>query len=302
MGAVKLAGWLRDEGYRVTEWEGPPGLALQETDLVALSVIFSWHAPKAAQIALTATALGAEVWCGGPGMFTMGNWWREQTGMECHRGLDLRFDRQPGSYEMTFASRGCPVGCSFCIVPKLEGKEFTLDWDFTPAPILCDNNLSALPVDFQEHIIRRYGERGIRLRDANSGFEPRTFDCGTYQRWKPLLRGPWRFAFDEMAEEREVEAMMAILRTESRKRKRVYVLIGNESEDACLERATKVLEWGCEPYCQPLLPLNALSRRAYKIAHGWTAQRLTDFARYYNRHLWKYVEWGGYDRKVRTKR
>ena len=45
----------------------------------------------------------------------------------------------------TIASRGCPVGCSFCIVPKMEGREFTLLPDFTPRPILCDNNLSALP-------------------------------------------------------------------------------------------------------------------------------------------------------------
>jgi len=89
-----------------------------------------------------------------------------------------------------------------CIVPRLEGLAFTLDRDFQPAPILCDNNLSALPADFQEHILRRYAETGTRLLDANSAFEPRTFDEGVYPRGKRTLRGPWRFAFDEMRERR----------------------------------------------------------------------------------------------------
>jgi hypothetical protein len=77
---------------------------------------------------------------------------------------------------------------------------FTLDRDFQPALILCDNNLSALPADFQEHILRCYAETGTRLLDANSGCEPRTFDEGAYPRWRGTLRGPWRFAFDEMRE------------------------------------------------------------------------------------------------------
>lgn len=145
---------------------------------------------------------------------------------------------------MVFASRGCPVNCSFCVVPRLEGTAFTLDWEFQPAPILCDNNLSALPVAFQEHIIRRYQEAGAPLQDANSGFEPRTFDEETYQRWRPVLRGPWRFAFDELGEADDVRRMMGILAGERPRRKRVYVLIGNEPIAACYERVRRVLACG----------------------------------------------------------
>jgi hypothetical protein len=81
--------------------------------------------------------------------------------------------------------------------------------------------------------------------------------------------------------------MMVILKNESPKRKQVYVLIGNEPFEACRERAQKVIEWGGEPYCQPLMPLNALSRTHVKELHGWHAQALRDFARFYNRHLWR---------------
>jgi len=290
LGAHKLVDWLRsqnDTPGAITYFDGDPGMFGGVPDKVYLSIIFSWHALIAYQIAMRYKA-HADIECGGPGIFALVHWWKQQTGLEAHRGLDQKFERQRGNYRMTFASRGCPVGCYFCVVPKIEGLQQTLDWDFQPAPILCDNNLSALPSEFQDHIIQRYKETGTRLADANSGFEPLTFDEGTYQRWKPILHGPWRFAFDTISEEPQVRRMMMILKNESPKRKQVYVLIGNEPITSCYERAQKVIEWGGEPYIQPLLPLNALSRDALKVAYDWTWQHLKDFQRYYNRHLWRY--------------
>ncbi len=288
LGAAKLAEWLRQEGHRVLTFPGDPGMFSLGYDLVCLSVVFSWHAPIAREIAMRVKG-NSEVWCGGPGMNRLGKWWQQETGLECERNLDMRFEQQPGDYLATFASRGCPVGCSFCIVPVLEGLEQTLYWDFQPAPILCDNNLSALPDDFQEHIIRRYKESGVVLKDANSGFEPRTFTEQTYNRWRDILKGPWRFAFDETSEEQYVKPMAAILKDVPASRKRVYVLIGNEPIEACQERARKVIEWGCEPYCQPVMRLNVLDRDNLWIRHDWTKQKLKDFARYFNRYLWRSV-------------
>lgn len=289
LGARKLTDWLREQGHDVSYSDGDPGLFGYGFDLVCLSVIFSWHAPVAREIALRFKG-HADIWCGGPGMAALLKWWERETGLEAHGGLDQRFERQRGDYRMTFASRGCPVGCWFCIVPKIEGTAFTLDWEFQPAPILCDNNLSALPSDFQEHIIKRYQETGTRLSDANSGFEPRYFDGATYQRWQPTLRGPWRFAFDEQKENEAVERMMTILKDESSKRKRVYVLVGNEPIAACYERAMKVVQWGGEPYCQFVLPLNWLGDPAtLRTRHDWTYPLGRAFCRYFNRYLWKYV-------------
>ncbi len=286
LGVHKLRDYMAAQGHDVTCHDGDPGLFAQGFNLVCLSVIFSWHAPIARDIALRVKG-DSDVWCGGPGIFALASWWKKTTGWECQRGLDVRFDKQRGSYRMTFASRGCPVNCSFCVVPRIESTTFALDWDFCPSPILCDNNLSALPVDFQEHILRRYGETHIRLVDANSGFEPLTFDEGTYRRWKPILSGPWRFAFDTLSESPQVERMMSILKEESPRRKRVYVLIGNEPIAQCYERAQKVIEWGGEPCVQPMIPLNALRRDDLKIAYDWDFQNLKDFQRYYYRYLWR---------------
>jgi hypothetical protein len=285
LGAHKLADWLAAQGDEVQSVDGDPGLFGYGYDLVALSVIFSWQATLARTLALRWKST-AEIWCGGPGMFALASWWRKETGLEIVRGIDGRFDRQRGTYKMCFASRGCPVNCSFCLVPRLEGLNFTFDPEFIPAPILCDNNLSALPVDYQEHIIARYQAFGVPLRDANSGFEPATFDEDCYHRWKAILRGPWRFALDEMRELSEVERMMQILKEEPARRKRVYVLVGNEPIEQCYERAMKVIEWGGEPYCQYLMPLNYLGG-PLKCRYDWTEQLGRDFCRYFNRYIWR---------------
>lgn len=289
LGAAKGADWLEAQGYRVERAQGDPGMFARGFDLVYLSVIFSWHAPLAARICQYVSGTCA-VEAGGPGLFKVGGWFYERTGIKPAHGIDRRFDKQRGKYRATFASRGCPVGCSFCIVPGLEGRKFTLDWDFQPAPLLYDNNLSALPDEFQEHIIKRYVETGTRLSDANSGFEPKTFTEETYRRWKPVLRGAWRFALDESGETEDVRRMMEILKDEPASRKRVYVLTGNEPVEQCYERAIKVIEWGGEPFCQPVLPLDWMSdprRDELPAALDWTSQKLKDFARYFNRWLWR---------------
>lgn len=289
LGALKLRDWLLAEGREVTVEQGDPGLFAAGYDAVYLSLVFSWHAPIAKEIALRVRS-HAEVSVGGPGIFALAKWWKRETGLEATTGLDWRFERQRGDYRMTFASRGCPVNCWFCVVPRIEGTAFTLDHDFRPAPILADNNLSALPVDFQDEILARYAAAGVRLVDANSGFEPRTFTEDTFRRWRGPLIGPWRFALDTASEAPFVERMMAILRGERARRKQVYVLIGNEPLASCYERARKVIEWGGEPYCQPVMPLNALSRDQLMVRHDWTFTRLRDFARFFNRHLWRSLD------------
>ena len=286
LGALKLADWLR-QTHEVTYCNGDPGLFGLDYDLVCLSVVFSWHAPLARDIAI-AVKDHAEVWAGGPGLFMLGVWWKRETGLDITKGLDPRFDKQRGDYLMTFASRGCPVNCYFCIVPRLEGLTFTLDWDFQPAPILCDNNISALPSEFQDHVVKRYRQAGVMLKDANSGFEPRAFTEETYLRWKDTLRGPWRFALDEMRELNEVLDMMRILKDVSPRKKLAWVLVGNEPIAQCHERAQKIIEHGGEPFCQYILPLTWLGDpRTLRPRHDWTYRLGKDFCRYYNRRIWR---------------
>lgn len=261
-------------------WSG--GLAdWIDDDTAYISVVFSWKLPEAYQRAVWYMTQGYKVRAGGPAVWVCPKYLKDVA--EIGGDVEAITYHNP---DATIASRGCPVGCYFCIVPTMEGKEFTLLWDFEPRPILCDNNLSALPIHYQEYIIKRYEFGDVPLLDANSGFEPRTFDEGTYQRWKAINRGPWRLAFDEMKEAEDVKRMMDLLKDVPNSRKRVYILIGNESIASCHERILKVIEWGGEPHCQPWMALNTLEKKPM-VKYDWTEQKLKDMARWANRWLWR---------------
>ncbi len=268
-------------------------------DTVYLSIAFTWMLDRAAARAIFWKALGKRVVAGGPALFL--NQMKHELVDIAEIGTEFPDAVAHHNPMATIASRGCPVGCWFCIVPKMEGKDFTLLPDFPVRPVLCDNNLSALPGDYQDHIISRYQAEGVPLIDANSGFEPRTFDDEVFARWRVINRGPWRFAFDDEPEREDVRRVMHMLRDEAPKRKRVYVLIGNEPFAACMDRLQQVIAWGGEPHAQPYIKLNALERRPH-VRFDWTPQLLADVTRWANRRAWRKTDFAGYQHWARTSR
>ena len=266
------------------------------------SVAFSWFADRAAQRALSYRMLGWRVFVGGPGLFVLKS--KEKTsrheifdlaeyGTNCPDALTRH------NPEATIASRGCPgmgteekpKACPHCIVPPMWGTKFTLLSDFTPRPVLCDDNLSALPVDYQDFIIRRYLETGVKRRDANSGFEPVTFTEEVYRRWKPLLDSggsPWRFGYDHSVEGERCRRVLKMIAAEQPKRKRPYVMIGNESWDACVRRIMDCIEAGCEPHVQPEIKLNAREKRPW-VRFDWTEPELKRVQKWVNSFAFRTV-------------
>src|SRR3990167_298088 len=249
-------------------WSG--GLAeWQDGDITYLSVAFTWKLDEAYSRALFAKACGQRVIAGGPALFLVKMQHELSEVAEISKDYpDAITHHNPLA---TFASRGCPVGCWFCIVPAMEGREFTLIPDFLVRPILCDNNLSALEPKYQDHIIERYQAEGVKLKDANGGFDPITSTEEVYRRWKPLVNaggGPWRFAYDETKEGPQVHQVMKMLAGEPQKRKRVYVLIGNEPFAECMARIEEVIAAGCEPHVQPYMKLNALEKVPHAMPGG----------------------------------
>ena len=272
----------------------------RDGDVVYLSIAFTWMLDEAYARAKFAIAQGLTVRAGGPALFLVQMKHRLADVAELGTSYPDAVARH--NPQATFASRGCPVGCWFCIVPAMEGRAFTLIPDFPVRPVLCDNNLSALPVDYQQHIIRRYQDAGVRLADANSGFEPISFTPDVYARWKPLVNaggGPWRFAYDETKERPQVLRVMRMLSAEPPRRKRVYVLIGNEPFEDCMRRVQETIDHGCEPHVQPLMKLNALERRPW-VRFDWTEQKLKDVARWANAWVWKRAPFSEYDRHRRN--
>lgn len=282
------------------KWVG--GLAeWEDGDTTYLSVAFTWKLDEAYASALFARALGRKVIAGGPALFLV-KMQHELAGV-AEIGTHYPDAVTKHNPMATFASRGCPVGCGFCIVPALEGREFTLIPDFVPRQILCDNNLSALDAQYQDYIIERYHATNTPIIDANSGFEPRTFTPDVYQRWAPIInagRGPWRFAYDDMQERSEVLAVMKMLRAEPAKRKRVYVLIGNEPFSDCMQRIQEVIDNGCEPHVQPYMKLVALVKEPH-ARHDWTVQKLRDVARWANGFVYRKAPFSEYNRSMKSR-
>ena len=73
----------------------------------------------------------------------------------------------------------------------------------------------------------------------------------------------------------------------------VYVLIGNEPYEQCYERVTKVIEWGCEPHVQPMIPLGALTKKPV-VQFDWTERKLKDLTRWANKWIWRTVKFEDY--------
>lgn len=217
---------------------------------------------------------------------------RDRVGVNPHIGLDDRFEREPGRYPMTYFSRGCPAytpACGNCPVPRLEGNKFTLYPDSEPAPLLLDNNLSALPDDYQEYIIRRYeGWKG--KVDANSGFEPHTFTESTLKRWKRFPLRYWRFGYDDLSERDQAIEMMRLLKAHGQtgEKVRVYTMIGNEPIADCLQRVEEVIANGCHPWPQRLRPLDWRGPDGtLPVKFDWDEPTLIAFQRFYSiRGLW----------------
>ena len=277
-------------------WSG--GLAeWTEGDTAYLSVAFTWRLNDAYSRACWYRSAGYRVRAGGPGIFTRKHFLADVAEI----GGDYPDAVWRHNPMATIASRGCPVGCWFCIVPKMEGRAFTLLPDFPVRPVLCDNNLSALPPDYQDHIIARYRGAGVPLLDANSGFEPRTFDEDVFARWRIINRGPWRFAFDDWAEGEDVLRVLEMLKSVSPRRKQVYTLIGNEPFAECMARIMFVIANGGEPYVQPYMKLNALERRPH-VRFDWTERALRAVQRWANGRFWRYTDFVGYSASVRSGR
>ena len=83
-----------------------------ENDTAYLSVAFSWVLPKAYQRAIWYREQGYKVRAGGPGMFAPSLRKYLADVAELGGNVDALIHHNP---DATIASRGCPVGCYFCI-------------------------------------------------------------------------------------------------------------------------------------------------------------------------------------------
>ena len=140
-----------------------------------------------------------------------------------------------------------------------------------------------------------------RCSTRTAGSSPHTFSAAVFERWRVINQGVWRLAYDDLAERDVVREALRILKRAgiAARHIQIYTILGNEPFDACMQRVREVIEWGGEPYCQPLMKLFALDREPH-VKHDWTAKKLRAVTRWANQHMWrKNPSFEAYDPRIR---
>ena len=310
LGAERIAHYHEALGDQVFLWRGSrPGqefpllyLWERKPDKLYLSVIFTWELPHCARVANLARSLGVEVEIGGPAATVMTDWVHQQTGIRPHTGLDTRFENLPGDFEATFTSRGCPNRCAWCLVSQLEGNHITEYPDFPLSPFISDSNILASSFEHQVRVVDRLKPLGPV--DINSGFDVRRFTPEHFDLYRRLDLKFWRFAFDTLSVEEDVERSLGILRRGGVRNHRViivYILagFGKDTPETARYRAHRVIGLEGSPYIMAYRPLDSLNRT--HVPEGWSREDMERLVTYFNvPRVWRSVSFERFSRTYKA--
>ena len=250
-----------------------------EEDTAYVSCVFSWQLDKAYMRALFLQSSGFYVKVGGPAIINNPSMF---TAFDL-TGLPDALERH--NPDATFTSRGCIRNCSFCAVPKIEGKLVELD-DWKVNPIICDNNLLACSDSHFDKVIDRLLENNISGIDFNQGLDARLLSIHHAIRFEELPKDTIiRLAWDDTKTEYKYRKAFELLIKHGIKTQqiRVYVLIGyNDTPDDARYRLDTVRGMGALPNPMRYQPLHAKRKNEY-ISPNWTYKELADYMRYYAR-------------------
>ena len=159
----------------------------------------------------------------------------------------------PGRYVGTgvvVTSRGCPRRCSWCYVPKREGRLRLLK--IRPGNNIIDNNILACSRSHVEAVFEMLeGQHAIRF---SGGLDSRLLKQWHVD-WFEVNRRRIKFLFfaaDDDAGVERIEKIAGMLDGLDREKKRCFVLMGygNDTPDDARARAVRVWKAGLMPFAQ----------------------------------------------------
>lgn len=181
----------------------------------------------------------------------------------------------------TFTTRGCINKCSFCAVPKIEG-DFKEVANFTPRPIVCDNNFLASSKIHFNRVIDKL--KPLPYVEFNQGLEAKLFTNERASRIAELKLKDIRFAFDATDRENHLRKAVEIAKKNGIKRISVLMLYGFTDTPAdALYRAECLREMGVEEiYPMRYQPLLSTKKGSFiNFEKGWTEYELQRFRNYW---------------------
>lgn len=242
-----------------------------------LSVPFTWLLPEARQIA---KAHKGPVFGGGPAVALMPEILSDVAVLDEPPPIPPVLMHNPLA---TFTTRGCPRGCPWCAVPKIEG-EFRELKRWAARPVICDNNLLAASQKHFDRVIDSV--KRFRHVDFNQGLDARLFTPHHARRIAELRSAKVRFAFDKLGMEGPVVDAVALARQHGLNDIGVYCLIGfRDTPEEARYRLEAVRRWSLRPNPMRYQPLDCLSKNSY-VAPGWTESELRRMMSYYSRLRW----------------
>lgn len=276
LGAEKIRCWLN----------GNHGVS---ADTLYISALFTWDIPDIIKVARWfSNSVRVEI--GGPAATLMADYIYENTGFMPHKGLDPRFDQQRGLYFYSFTHRGCPKSCPYCAVPIVEPDFFEYE-DFEVANLIGDNNILACSQAHQERVVEKVLSSGMEWVDLNSGFDVDIFQPKHFELYSKLPLKTWRFAFDDLGQEKKLRRCINILKDNGIRRLHaitVYCLVNYEDTPEEAEyRARVIHELGALPFIMVYRPLNWTSKKRW-LNEYWDRRQLAYFAAAWNQSkYWK---------------
>lgn len=181
----------------------------------------------------------------------------------------------------TFTTRGCVNSCSFCAVPKIEGQ-FREISNFTPRPIVCDNNFLACSRKHFDNVIDKL--KLMPYVEFNQGLEARLFRTYRASRIAELKVRDVRFAFDSAGKEGELANAIKLARQNGIKKVSILMLYGFTDTPAdALYRAKYLQSIGAdEIYPMRYQPLTSTRKNSFvNTKTGWTEYELQRFRNYW---------------------
>ncbi len=184
-----------------------------------------------------------------------------------------------------FSHRGCVRSCTFCAVPKLEGKPHQVRSTRSirhlihpehKKVVLWDNNI--LGESNWRDVVGELKELGMSA-DFNQGLDARFINEEVVETLKGLNMTAIRVAYDFPKIGKSIKRAVELLRAAGFRKRQMfsYVLFNYQDKPEDLfERVRDLLDWGIAAYpmrYQPLTGQGALEKDSY-VSPNWTMEQL----------------------------
>jgi hypothetical protein len=289
LGLLKLASYYRLQGNSVELIRGC-SFPDKKPDKVCVTSLFTWGWREVWEAVRYYKSLfsTAEICLGGIYASLMPEHAKLSGADQVYVGLVKEAENLLPAYDLVpqwqwsilFASRGCPNHCSFCAVPKLEGRLNSckasikhLVYPGHKRLILWDNNILASPS--WNSVVDEAQELGIAV-DYNQGLDARLVTPEVARTLSRLKMPCVRLAYDFKAKGKYVKRAIELITSTGIRGREIFIYMlynFKDTPDEFFERARNVLAWGAVVFPMRYEPLNSLSRNKY-ISPSWDKNRL----------------------------